>query len=255
MLLAAGTLPTSPLGKPRLELAAVFVAGGDGSPEAAQNARGSGGAVISQVVRLTLFNESERSLELSGPASAAGTGPWQARYWGAQLWRLEVVPAVTDAAGKAVVFEYQARGTDCLTAPPQTPDRPPLPLRPGERRVLEVFQVTAPSDSAPGAGAVLALGQSDPLVVGPSGQARLSPGHYRLQVSLDFQPVTRESWVASYIRFPPASAPPQSNRKGWEERLALQANHAADKLKAHWSAVDSYWTGHLDSNVVELEIR
>ena len=255
MLLAAGALPTAPVGKPRLELKVVPVAAGDGSQEAAYNQQGFGKTLVAQTIRLTIYNDSDRPLEVTGPPSGPGTGPWQTRYWGGELGKMEVVPSVLDATGKRVDFEYHPHGTDCLTAPPRTPDQPPPTLGPGESRLLGLYYVSAPRDPATKAQSTLQLGQTDPGVLGPVGEANLVPGLYRIQVALDLQPVTREAWVASYLHSPPASAPAVSGRKGWEARLAKQAEKSADRFKKHWAEVPSFWAGHLDSNVIELEIR
>ncbi len=111
-------------------------------------------------------------------------------------------------------------------APPAPPSPPGPPVRPGESRVLATYSV--------------ARSQQGTLLTGPYGNAMLAAGRYRVRVELDLAPTTRAAWVAAFRAAP--------------SRRGMDAEREAERYAGHWREVASFWRGHLESNVVELDL-
>ena len=145
-----------------------------------------------------------------------------------------IVPRLLNEAGKPVTFSDFRNIAGY--APPQVPQPPGEPIRPGERRILERYIVTS-SDK----GWAMSV---------PYGGAQLTPGRYHIHATADLGAETRAQWMDRYVTG--SAARPGSVLR--HETPAHAAERASAAFATHWSEVASYWTGHLESNRLELTI-
>ena len=190
-LIAAVAMTMTP-SAPRIELTRIEVPNQPASAATAQR--------IAEI-RLTLIND--------------GTQPVEART------HMGIVPRIIDADGKPVALSDWRNLAGY--APPAPPLPPEDPVRTGERRLLESYQVMRTEKGY--------------QFQGPYGAALLAAGHYRIEVALDLAPTTREIWVAAHA----AAVHPGRRAKDPQ----AEAQRAATQFAAHWREVSGFFRGHL----------
>ncbi len=137
-------------------------------------------------------------------------------------------PRVLDEHGAPVALA-DLRANACLGAP-MIPSPPADPVRPGQRQVVArytIFYVDGVWHCSV-----------------PNGGGTLAPGRYRFRTSATLGATIKADWIAQY------ELGTRSRPKGKHETAAQVAAH----YDQHWTEVASFWTGHLDSNELEVEI-
>ena len=165
-------------------------------------------------VLVTLVNDSSQPVEAAAP--------------------MMIVPKVIGPDGKPVVFVDWRNMAGF--APPRVPGPPTEPVRPGTRAEVARYHVVE-------------LEHGHELSV-PYGGAALAPGGHAISVSWTFAPVTREAWASAYVLG--ARMSPGSMKRG--ETPAQAAARAAAVHAKHWAEVPTFWTGTLESNVLEFTV-
>ncbi len=206
---------------PRLQLEIVPTSEGDNALRIAHKI-----PLSTHELRVSLVNESERPVPIERAVTAE----------------------VITSEGEPVAFTDLRHRLEQLVpfclAPPQGPVSPPPPmppLEPGQTVLLVVLRVLLKSSHA----GVPELR----TFIADNGEAELGRGSYRIKVSLVVpEPTSRADWVAAWIEAA------RFGQRRSKQALEKAAHKAADLFSDHWKRAPTFWRGHLESNVVELDI-
>ena len=112
-------------------------------------------------------------------------------------------------------------------AMPTVPPPPVAPLAAGGKRRVDLFHIIRTDKGY--------------RLLAPYGGADLPPGTWRVEVSVTFNPTTREAWVARYQ----AAA---GNPLGDGVAVPMDAEKEAARYAAHWKQVSTFYKGTLHAS-------